>query len=120
MLATAVCTGFDGPPSSYPRQCSLKDMYSAHPYRWLVIACLVGLLPLLLWQAADWAEEGALRQMSWKNGQRLKSYANGLTQALHDIEVVPNCWAMIVNCAIYCTTPARRNGLARPTNGLKS
>ncbi len=89
MLATAVCTGFDGPPSSYPRQCSLKDMYSAHPYRWLVIACLVGLLPLLLWQAADWAEEGALRQMSWKNGQRLKSYANGLTQALHDIEVVP-------------------------------
>ncbi len=64
-------------------------MYSAHPYRWLVIACLVGLLPLLLWQAADWAEEGALRQMSWKNGQRLRSYANATTQALHDIDVAP-------------------------------
>ncbi|MDG4554064.1 MAG: diguanylate cyclase [Candidatus Competibacter sp.] len=64
-------------------------MYSAHPYRWLVVACLTGLLPLLLWQAADWTEESALRRMSRQNGQRLESYTNGLTQALHDIEVVP-------------------------------
>ena len=68
---------------------SRMNMPLLEPYRWLVVACFVGLLPLMLWRTAEWSEAEALQQLSQQGERRLQQYVHGLVSALRDYEIVP-------------------------------
>ena len=65
------------------------NMPLLEPYRWLVVAGFVGLLPLVLWRTAEWSEAEALRRLSQQGEHRLQQYVHGLVRALRDYEIVP-------------------------------